>query len=197
MNTLLSIAYLLFLCFGAVRPAPAPTPALALPGERGAADTLAREALAGFFGGDSALRIVPRPIVLDSADRAEIAKYSKSPFADDTLRLYVCRKGKDTAGYGIVDDVRGKSRDITYMVVLKPGGTVASVEILVYRESHGGEVATSAFREQFVGKKPGDPMSAGRDIRTISGATISSRSVTAGVAKLLAAFDRVRGRIRP
>ncbi len=194
MRILHAIAYLLFFVFaaaGATRPAPAP------PAIGGSGDSLVRDALEGLFGKDSTLRIESRPIVLDSTDRVEIAKYSKSPFADDTLRLYVCRKGKDTAGYGIVDDVRGKSRDITYLLVLEPGGTVASVEILVYRESHGGEVATSAFREQFVGKKPGDPLSAGRDIRTISGATISSRSVTAGVAKLLAAFDRVRGRIRP
>jgi len=173
---------------GALHRAPAP-------GDRFADETAVRGALEGIFGRDGAISVVPRPIVIDSTGRAAISKVSKSPFADDTLRIYVCRKGDSLAGYGIVDNVRGKSRDITYMLILNAAGEVASVEILIYRESHGGEVAGSAFRDQFSGKKSGDRLVAGRDIKTISGATISSRSVTAGVAKLLAAFDRVRGRI--
>jgi hypothetical protein len=152
-------------------------------------------ALERAFGRDSVLSIAYRPVVLDSASLAEISMATRSPFADDTLRAYVCRRGNRLAGYGIVDNVNGKSRDITYLLALTPEGEVASVEILVYRESHGGEIAAPAFRNQFRGKRPGDPLAPGRDIQTISGATISSRSVTAGVAKLLAAFDRVKGRI--
>src|SRR6185503_4502798 len=149
----------------------------------------------GVAGGDTTLRIVPRPILLDSGDRAGIARTSVSPLADDTLRLYVCRKGKAVAGYGILDNVRGQSRQITYLLALDTAGVVVSVEILAYRESHGGEVASPGFRDQFRGKKPGEPLSPGRDIKMISGATISSRSLTAGVAKLLAAFSTVRRRI--
>jgi len=89
----------------------------------------------------------------------------------------------------------GKSRFITYMVGLLPSGEVAGTEILVYRESHGGAIANGNFREQFSGKKPGDRLIPGRDVKIISGATISSRAVTYGVAKLLAAFRLVRERL--
>jgi hypothetical protein len=153
-----------------------------------------REALGRVFGGGDYIRVAYQPVVLDSAARAAVARSSRSPFADDTLRIYVCHRGAALAGYGIVDNVKGKSRDITYMLALGPDGAVASLEILVYRESHGGEVAAPAFRGQFRGKKAGDRLAAGRDIQLISGATISSRSVTAGAAKLLAAFDLVRER---
>ncbi len=154
-----------------------------------------RVALVKALGGDTSLSVAARPMLLDSADRAGIAERSNSPLVDDTLRMFVCRRSGAIAGYGLLDNVRGKSRDITYLLVLDTLGAVVSVEILVYRESHGGEISATAFREQFRGKQPGDRLIPGRDIKTISGATISSRSVTSGVAKLLAAFGRVRERI--
>jgi Na+-translocating ferredoxin:NAD+ oxidoreductase RnfG subunit len=131
-------------------------------------------------------------LVLDSATRTAITASTKSPFPDDTLRLYACERGGSIAGYGVMDNVTGKSRAITYLVLLTPAGEVSGIEILVYRESHGGEIASASFRKQFAGKKPGDRLLPGRDIRTISGATISSRSVTAGVAKVMAAFAAIK-----
>jgi hypothetical protein len=152
------------------------------------------EHLRGVFG-DSA-SVTPAWIVLADSEIASVGKTSRSPFPDDTLRIFVCRSADTVAGYGIVDNVMGKSRFITYLLILRPGGDVAGLEILVYRESHGGEISNGAFRRQFTGLRTGDPMVPGRDIRLISGATISSRSVTAGVSRLLAAFALVGGRIR-
>ncbi len=165
------------------------------PGDGFADAAAVRAALVTALGGDSTLSVEARPVRLDSSDRAGIRAHSTSPLADDTLRIFVCRRGGAVAGYGLLDNVRGKSRDITYLVVVDTLGAVVSVEILVYRESHGGEISAPAFRGQFRGKRHGDPLVPGRDIRTISGATISSRSVTAGVVKLLAAFGLVRERI--
>ena len=163
------------------------------PGDGFAADTTVRDALRKALGdGPWALAIEYRPVVLDSATRARITASTRSPFIDDTLRVFACLRGGEPAGYGVLDNVKGKSREITYLVAFTPAGAVVDVAILVYRESHGGEVSNPAFRDQFKGKKPGDPMVAGRDIRTISGATISSRSLTAGVAKILAAFQKVK-----
>lgn len=165
------------------------------PGDGFADASAVRVALVKAFGGDSGLTVSARPVMLDSSDRARVRAHSASPFADDTLRIFACGRGGAIAGYGLLDNVRGKSRDITYLVAVDTLGAIVAVEILVYRESHGGEISAPGFRDQFRGKKPGDPLTPGRDIRTISGATISSRSVTAGVAKLLAAFGLVRERI--
>jgi len=163
-------------------PAPGPVPANVA------------ESLRDTFG--DSVKIVPVNIVLTDSEKAVIGRISTSPFADDTLRVFTCGSADTVAGYGILDNVMGKSRFITFLLSVGPDGAVAGVDILVYRESHGGEISNSAFRRQFIGRKAGDPMTPGRDIRTISGATISSRAVTAGVSKLLAAFALTRGRIR-
>lgn len=166
-------------------------------GGRFAPDSVVRSSLARAFppvDGVSAAEVY-RPVVLDSATMTTIALTTKSPFPDDTLRVFECRRGEAGVGYGIVDNVRGKTREITYLVALTPAGEVSSVDILVYRESHGGEVESDVFTDQFKGKKAGDRLTPGRDIRNVSGATISSRSVAAGVARVLAAFAAVKGRL--
>ena len=56
----------------------------------------------------------------------------------------------------------------------------------MYREPHGGEVAYDPWRKQFRGKTTAAPLQVGKDIRNISGATISCNSVTRGVRQALA-----------
>lgn len=94
------------------------------------------------------------------------------------------------AGWFIVDDVLGKHELITYAVGLDPQGRVRGIEILAYRESHGGEIRDPGWRLQFAGKTARDPLQLDRDIRNISGATLSCRHVTDGVKRILAMYER-------
>jgi Na+-translocating ferredoxin:NAD+ oxidoreductase RnfG subunit len=92
-------------------------------------------------------------------------------------------------GWFIVDRVVGKHEFITYAVALTRDGAVRNVEILEYRETYGGEVRNAAWRQQFVGKRFGGGVQLGKDIKNISGATLSSRHVTDGVRRLLATWE--------
>ena len=91
-------------------------------------------------------------------------------------------------GWFILDRVVGKHEFITYAVALTRDGVVRSVEILEYRETYGGEIRNAAWRQQFVGKRAGMGAQLGKDIKNISGATLSSRHVTDGVRRLLATW---------
>jgi Na+-translocating ferredoxin:NAD+ oxidoreductase RnfG subunit len=98
------------------------------------------------------------------------------------------RDGKGL-GWLLVDQVVGKSELITYALALDEKGAVLSVEILDYRESHGGEIRLAGWRKQFVGKTVADPVDLNKDIRNISGATLSCRHVTEGVQRLLKLYQ--------
>jgi Na+-translocating ferredoxin:NAD+ oxidoreductase RnfG subunit len=63
---------------------------------------------------------------------------------------------------------------------------VLGIEILVYRETHGGQVHDAAWRKMFVGKTLEHRFKLDEDIPNISGATLSSRNVMQGVKRLLA-----------
>jgi len=97
-------------------------------------------------------------------------------------------------GWFIVDKVLGKHELITYALALDARGRVRGVEILEYLEAHGGEIRNPAWRAQFVGKSAADPLKLDRDIRNISGATLSCRHVTDGVKRLLDFHARVLSR---
>ena len=88
-------------------------------------------------------------------------------------------------GFATVREVRGKDQPITFLVAIDPAGRVLDVDILVYREPYGGEVAYSSWRRQFRGHTAADSVRIGKPIRNISGATISTHAVTLGVRTAL------------
>jgi Na+-translocating ferredoxin:NAD+ oxidoreductase RnfG subunit len=104
-------------------------------------------------------------------------------------RIWQARAGDQLQGWLIVDQVLGKSEIITYALALDAGGAVISVEVLDYRESHGSEIRLPAWRRQFVGKTVKESSELTREIRNISGATLSCRHLTEGVQRLLNLYD--------
>lgn len=101
------------------------------------------------------------------------------------------REGK-ILGYVVNDEVIGKFELIGFAVGIEADGRIRQVEILSYRESHGQEVRLPAWRRQFVGKGPGEPLRVGEDIANLSGATLSSQHVTEGVRRLVVGVAALR-----
>lgn len=101
-------------------------------------------------------------------------------------------------GFAEVRNVRGKDQPITYLVAVDDSSRLKDVDILVYREEYGGEVAYDKWRNQFRGKTSADPLQVGRDIKSISGATISVNAVTLGVRQTLGELSawRAAGALR-
>lgn len=128
-------------------------------------------------------------IALTPAQRKAIGAAAGSAGTDKVQRIWEARAGGKRAGWFIVDRVIGKHDYITYAVALSPDGAVRGVEILDYRETYGGEVRNANWRKQFAGKRPGQSLRLDRDIKNISGATLSSRHVTDGVRRLLVTYQ--------
>jgi Na+-translocating ferredoxin:NAD+ oxidoreductase RnfG subunit len=96
-----------------------------------------------------------------------------------------------TGGWFIADQVVGKHDFIPFALALDADGAVKDVEILEYRETYGDQVRNAAWRAQFTGKTQAATLTLGKDIRNISGATLSCRHVTDGVKRLLATWALV------
>jgi len=104
-------------------------------------------------------------------------------------RVFEARDAQQRLGWLIVDQVIGKSEAITYALAFDTAGKIVSLEVLDYREAHGGEIRLAPWRKQFVGKSAADPVELNRDIKNISGATLSCRHVTEGAHRLLALYE--------
>ncbi len=96
-------------------------------------------------------------------------------------------------GHAVVCEEIGKHRPITFIVATTPDLAVKDVAVMMYRESIGGEVRHQAFLKQFNRKNIEDPIAARRDIKNISGATLSVRAMSRGVRKALAFLEETYG----
>ncbi len=127
------------------------------------------------------------PVKLTSAQRKAIERAGGVRVLRDDQQIWRVGGG----GWFIVDEVVGKHEFITYAVGLNADGSVKQVEIMDYRETYGGEIRDEKWRAQFVGKTGQSTLKLDRDIKNISGATLSCRHVTDGVKRLLALYEIV------
>jgi Na+-translocating ferredoxin:NAD+ oxidoreductase RnfG subunit len=110
-------------------------------------------------------------------------------FPEDSFEVYIGETGAKTDGYALVQNTIGKHKPMTYMVGVDNTGHVLNVELLVFREARGSEVRTKRFNVQYEGKTVLDPVRLNKDIINISGATMSVRSMTAGIKRVLVLVD--------
>lgn len=108
----------------------------------------------------------------------------KQKFFRESVYLWRIFEGTELKGYAILDNVNGKSLPITFLVLFNIEGKIIHSTVLKYRESYGGAVQNENWLAQFEGKDRGSKFVIGEDIDAVSGATISARSVAAGVQKL-------------
>ena len=110
-------------------------------------------------------------------------------FPEDAFEVYIGETGAQVDGYALVQQTIGKHKPMTYMVGVDAHGRVSNVELLVFREARGSEVRTKRFNVQYEGKTVLDPVRINKDIINISGATMSVRSMTAGIKRVLVLVD--------
>lgn len=110
-------------------------------------------------------------------------------FPEESFEVYIGETGDKVDGYALVHNTIGKHRHMTYMVGVDSEGRCTNVELLVFREAKGSEVGKKRFNSQYEGKTVSDPIRINKDIINISGATMSVRSISAGVKRVLVLVD--------
>jgi hypothetical protein len=110
-------------------------------------------------------------------------------FPEEAFEVYIGETGTQVDGYAVVQNTIGKHKPMTYMVGVDARGRISNVELLVFREARGSEVRTKRFNVQYEGKTVLDPVRINKDILNISGATMSVRSMTAGIKRVLVLVD--------
>lgn len=106
--------------------------------------------------------------------------------------IQVGRQGGEVSGYAVFDQQLGQHEPIDFAVWLDAAGLVGRVEVMVYREPYGDGVRAAAFRRQFEGLGPASPMRPGREIKVVSGSTISTQALSVGVRRAAVLVDLLR-----
>ena len=122
----------------------------------------------------SSLGAIPttRAITLTSAQQRQVRAILGKNYKTKAIR-YWTRNGKTA----FILEETGKTEDITTGLVVK-NGKIETIKVLVYRESHGWEVARTAFTNQFKGTSLKSNGQISKSPRNIAGATLSVRALT-------------------
>lgn len=127
---------------------------------------------------DKANRFEQRLLVTSEQVRLEAKKlFPKNP-ARHFLRITAAYQDERYLGLAVFGDVIGKQRPISYVLAVNPNNSIKQIEIMAYRESHGGQIRQAGYRAQYVGKIYSEALRLGVQIDGISGATLSCRNLT-------------------
>ncbi len=126
---------------------------------------------------------------LSPAQRDRVAALAGPQPPHRSLRAWRAMHGDEPLGFVFIDEVIGKEDFITYAVAIDASGRLSAPEVLAYRESHGGEIRSPAWRRQFAGRQGLDQLRVRTDIKNIAGATLSCEHVTEGVRWLTALWQ--------
>jgi len=125
-------------------------------------------------------------LIVNARLRAEIEEILDHPFPG--LRIKYWQQGETTAW--VFDEI-GKTEPITIGVSID-SGRVASVRVLEYRESRGGEIRHSFFTDRFLGSSLIQGSELDRSIDGITGATMSVEAMEKVVRVALFLEQRLR-----
>jgi Na+-translocating ferredoxin:NAD+ oxidoreductase RnfG subunit len=146
------------------------------------------QALGAVFPG---VKMSPLKVTLTDAEAEKIEKDSGEKVRARELKIYRGIKGEIL----YIDQVLGKHEFITFAVGIGVDHKVHQIEIMEYRETYGDKVRLPEWRAQFVGKDKDSALKLGQDIRNISGATLSSAHLTAGVRRILKTHETIQSRL--
>ena len=130
-------------------------------------------------------KVITYKLNLSNNLKLKSEKHAQQRFYSNFVYYYEIIKNNEIEGYAILDNVLGKVKPITYLVLFNKDLSVASVDIIKYREQYGGAIENKEWLDQFNLKNMTSALELNTDIDGISGATISVKSVIKGVKKIL------------
>lgn len=147
------------------------------------------EALEHVFPEDAL--VVELKYILSQEEIGGIETLTRKPLAEGGFFLYAALHNGTPVGYAVIVAEVGKVKPITHIVGVTSKGTVGRVAVMIYRESHGADVAGQRFMRQYTGMSLEDAIRIDKDVINIAGSTLSAHAICRGVRKALAVVQVV------
>lgn len=137
---------------------------------------------------------------VDSAilEAFEIESYTEIPIESGAIgqepgaRAFKIMVDNVLRGYAYVGEAPSMKRIFDYIVIFNPDLSIKKAKVLIYREDHGRQIGSQRWLQQFIGMGVNDTPNYGENIDAISGATISAKSMTKAVGKVLMNFKKFK-----
>lgn len=104
-------------------------------------------------------------------------------FKDEVF--FIILDNNNHIGYFYYGKAQSKVDDFDYLVIFDEELIIKKIKILAYREDYGMEIGSKRWLQQFNDLSIGDQVKYQTNIKAISGATISAKSMTKAINDLL------------
>ncbi|MBD3823200.1 MAG: FMN-binding protein [Epsilonproteobacteria bacterium] len=131
-------------------------------------------------------------IVLTKEQASKIESLAKSKLESKIVRIFFAKQEEKIIGYGILLSQKVRSKNAVALYMIKPDGVIEAVEIVAFNEPLE-YMPSSTWNKEFAGKSGADELRSGKDIPTITGATLSARSITDAARIALAIHNTLYG----
>ncbi len=104
--------------------------------------------------------------------------------------FYFGTKNGQKNGVAVIEEQPGKWGPMAMIIALDPAsGKVKNLAVMSYSEKRRRPIARRNFLDQFAGKGGADPVNTAKNIRPVTGATISSEAGCFVVRKVIALYE--------
>lgn len=131
--------------------------------------------------------VIQRVAIPDSLFKSE-------PLLNGKESFYELQNSSDELlAFMVLSNAPGKYDDFDMMVIYEPEELkILTSSVLIYREEYGGEIGSSRWLKQFIGKNFLNTFRLDYEIQGISGATISVRSATSEIKRLSLLMQKLK-----
>lgn len=138
----------------------------------------------------SSAKIVKKNIMLKSNEAKSIQELSKVKLKTKIFRTYKASKGGEILGYGVLINKKVRSKNAVVLYIISKDSILKSIEIIAFNEPHE-YIPSKKWISQFKDVKTDQQLRVGRQIPTITGATMSARSITDGSRLAFAIYNEL------
>lgn len=133
-------------------------------------------------------RLERRTLALDAAAVKAIETRARSRVQARTVTVHVAWRGDSLAGVAFVDTRLVRTLPATFLTAVRADGTLGPIEVLAFHEPPEYRPPTR-WLGLFAGRRLDERLWPRRDVRNLSGASLSARSVTECARVALATWE--------
>ena len=134
--------------------------------------------------------IEPKPIILTQKQFSQVQTMAKAAVDTKVYRYYDIQSTTKRLGYAVLISRKVRSKKATVLYAFDNSGTLKFTEIMVFDEPPE-YIPNNTWMGQLQNKDRSMKLTVGKDIPTISGATLSARSITEGARVARAIYEVV------
>ena len=135
-------------------------------------------------------KIVKKNILLKNEQAKNVQKSAKVKLKSKIFKIFKAINGKKTIGYGIIVNRKVRSKNAVVLYMISKDGVLKGMEIIAFNEPME-YIPSKTWQKQFKEIPTTKKLRLNKDIPTITGATLSARSIVDGSRVAFAFYDEV------